>query len=160
MGRKKTDNRWSDFGGGMTFVVPLEMLRCPNFTRLTPYGTKLILDLARQYTGLNNGYLCASWSLMKDAGWGSSATLCKAVNECEHYGLIVRTQQGGLNKPNLHAFTWRRIDEKKDKPPLLIAPTVAPLNSWKDEKDKFNWATGNRKTRRRSRRRQSVKSAA
>lgn len=133
---KKKDNRWNDIDGGHAFLIPVSLLRHPNFTRLSPYALKLIMDLARQYSGFNNGYLCASWALMKDAGWNSSHTLRKATLEAEHYKLIVRTQQGGLNKPNLHGFTWRRIDERKEKH-LEVRPTMTPSDAWKIEQSLF-----------------------
>jgi len=137
MGRKKkTDNRWSDIDGGMAFLIPYTLLRHENFTRLSAYGNKLVMDLARQYTGYNNGYLCASWSLLQEHGWNSSHTVQNAVLECEHYNIIMRTRQGGLNKANLHALTWRRIDEKKGKD-LDVLPTLAPPNTWKEVRPTF-----------------------
>jgi len=139
MTRKRKGNRFDDIDGGAAFVLPLTLLRHENWTRLTPFGSRLILDLGAQYTGFNNGYLCASWSLMKDRGWRSSETLYKAMLECEHYGLIVRTQHGGLNKPNLHGFTWRRIDEKAGHV-LEMRPTEKPCNAWKEPRVTFVYA--------------------
>lgn len=150
MSRRKTDNRFKDLDGGRAFAIPLTLLRHENWTRLSPYGVKLILDLGTQYTGFNNGYLCAAWSLMADHGWRSSATLYKAMLECEHYSLIVRTQQGGINRPNLHGFTWRRIDEKPDQP-LECAPTIRPSNAWKEPRVTFVYELPKRARSRRAR---------
>lgn len=152
MARKK-DNRWQDAGKDGVFWIPYALLRHPNFTRLTPHGNKLILDLSRQYTGFNNGYQCASWSLMKDAGWNSSATLQLACLECEHYGLIVRSQQGGLNKPTLYAFTWRRVDHKPDHP-LEIGQTTKPSGKWIEERPLFDWK-GTREARKKKNRKRA-----
>ena len=146
MKRSKKDNRWGDIDGGSAFVIPYTLLRHPNFTRLSPYGNKLILDLARQYSGFNNGYLCASRSLMRQCGWRSSVTLFTATLECEHYGLLVRTQQGGRNKPNLHAFSWRRIDDKPGQP-LERLPTTKPTDDWKQERPAFERTSGKRKVK-------------
>jgi len=146
MSRRKKDNRWGDIDGGSAFVIPYTLIRHPNYTRLSPYGHKLLADLSRQYTGFNNGFLCGSWSLMKDCGWRSNITLRTAVLECEHYGLLIRTQQGGRNKPNLHGFSWRRIDEKVDHP-LDRSPTTAPTNDWKDERPAFVRTAGKRKAK-------------
>jgi hypothetical protein len=134
--RAKKDNRWGDVDGGSAFVISYTLLRHPNFMRLTSYGHKLIHDLGRQFTGFNNGYLCASFSLMEEQGW-SKETLWRTVRELEHYKLILRTQQGGKHKPNLHAFTWCRIDEKKDKP-LEVGPTAKPGHEWKIEQPEFD----------------------
>lgn len=136
MARTKKDNRWKDIDGGAAFIIPISLLRHPNFKRLSCYGNKLIMDLARQYSGFNNGYLCGSFSLMKEEGWNAPMTLHKAATECEHYRLIQRTQQGSLNKPNLYALTWRRIDEKKGRD-LDIRPTMAPSNAWKEDRPDF-----------------------
>ena len=137
MGSKnKKENRWSDIDGGSAFLIPVTLLKHPNFARLSPHGNKLLMELARQYSGFNNGYLCASWSLMKNAGWKSSHTLQKATLECEHYGLIERTRQGGLNRATLHSLSWRRVDEKQGKP-LDVMPTIVPSNAWKVEKALF-----------------------
>lgn len=151
MSGKKKDTSWKEIDGKAAFVIPMTLLRHPNMVNLSPYGHKLIMDLGKQYTGFNNGYLCASWSLMEDQGWRSSATLHKAMLECEYYGLIVRTQHGGLNKPNLHGFTWRKIDEKQDRP-LLIYPGSAPSNAWKEIREKFVFEASKRSQSHRSRR--------
>ena len=139
---------WSDIDGGMAFVIPVSLIRHENYKRLSPWAHKLIADLSRQYSGFNNGYLCASWSLMRECGWNSSVTLRNAVLELEHYGLIQRTQQGGRNKPNLYGFTWRRINEKPGKP-LDVGPTTVPSNFWKIEKSAFVRPTGKHKSTKR-----------
>ncbi|HET8555481.1 MAG TPA: hypothetical protein VFL78_11705 [Rhodanobacteraceae bacterium] len=151
MSRKKKENRFDDIDGKAAFIIPLTLLRHPNWINLSPHGNKLIMDLGRQFTGYNNGYLCASWAIMQDHGWNSPTTLHKAMLECEHYGLIVRTQHGSLNKPNLHAFTWRRIDEKPGQP-LEMTPTDRPTNAWKDPRVKFVYEKPERSQSHRSRR--------
>lgn len=132
MARPKKSDRWKDLGGGAAFAVSMDLLRHQNFTRLSPYANKLVFDLARQYTGFNNGYLCCSWTLMKECGWNSPNTLRLAMLELEHYKIIMRTKQGGLNCASLHGFTWRRIDQKKGKD-LDTLPTMTPPDTWKHE---------------------------
>jgi hypothetical protein len=128
--RTKKPNKWDEIHGGMAFVIPVSMLRHHNFKRLSPWGLKLLLDLGRQYTGFNNGYLCASRSLMtKETGWNSTHTLHNAVRELEHYGLIVCTRHGGRNKAALHALTWRSVDGKTDNP-LEVPSTGKPSDAW------------------------------
>ena len=146
MARKRKDNRWNDIDGGKAFTVPYTLLRHPNFYRLSAYGHKLLMDLARQYTGFNNGYLCSSWALMSEAGWNSENTVRKAMRELEHYRLIERTRQGGRNRANLHAFTWRRIDAKANDF-LDVSQTMKPSDSWKEERPEFERTAGTRKAR-------------
>jgi hypothetical protein len=134
--KKKKDNPLSEIGKEGALLLPNPLIRHPNMAMLSPYGVKLLIDLGTQYTGFNNGYLCASWSLMKKRGWRSSCTLYKAVLECEYYGLLVRTRSGGMNTSNLHAFTWRKINEKADKP-LALSPTSAPSDAWKEPRERY-----------------------
>lgn len=147
MAKKKKENRWGEIYGGHAFIIPSDLIRHPNFTRLSPAAHKLLMDVARQYTGYNNGYLCASWALMKDSGWNSPTTLRAAMLELEHYKILTRTKQGGRNQANLHALTWRRIDEPRGskRVPLDVFPTTAPSNSWLEEQPEFIKASGNRK---------------
>ena len=131
--RKRQDSRWSDIDGHKAFVIPMSLLRHPNFRNLSPRACKMLCDLATQYTGFNNGYLCGAWTLARDWGWASPTTVREALLELEHYGIIERTQQGGRNKPNLYALTFRRIDEDLARRPLDASATQAPRNSWKLE---------------------------
>jgi len=134
--RKKDSSYWKEIYGGCAFIIPLAALRHDNLKRLSPYACKLLLDLGRQYSGFNNGYLCASWSLMRHQGWRSPTTLHRAMLELEHYRVIARTQQGGLNKPNLHGFTWRKINEKPGRP-IDCGPSLAPSNDWQASRSEF-----------------------
>lgn len=127
--RKPGADRWADIKGGMAFVIPVALTRHESYRVLTPWAHKLLADLSTQYSGYNNGYLCAAWTLMKERGWNSRTTLAKSAAELEHYHLIERTQQGGRNRPNLYAFTWRRIDRLEGRP-LEASPSTAPSNSW------------------------------
>ncbi len=128
----KVLNQWRDVDGGSAFIIPVSLLRHTNFVRLSPNACKLILDLARQYSGFNNGYLSAALSILEPVGWRSESTIREAVAECMHYRLIVKSRQGGRNRCNLFALTWHRIHEKDGKP-LEVGPTMSPSNAWKDE---------------------------
>lgn len=133
---KKRNSNWGDVDGGYAFVIPVTLLKHPNFARLSPYGCKLLLDLGRQFSGFNNGYLCTAWKALQPFGWRSRSTIDKAVAECEHYRLIVRTRQGGRNAANLYALTWWRINEKSGRP-IDAAPSVEPSHAWKAEQPQF-----------------------
>lgn len=93
------------------FGIPKRVLAHDNFLLLSPHGNKLLIDLGEQYRGKNNGDLCATWSWMKKRGWKSKETLNNSLRELEHYGLLVCTQHGGLNRPSLYALSWRKIDK-------------------------------------------------
>lgn len=144
MGKPKKDNRWNDIDGGAAFLIPITLFRHQNFTRLSPWGHKLLMDVARQYSGYNNGYLCASRTLMRPCGWRSTDVLQRAVEELEHYGVLIRTRQGGRNRATLHALSWRRIDDKQNDP-LDMRPTLKPTDEWKVDKPAFKRSQGVRK---------------
>ena len=112
---------------------PHELLNHRNFNTLSPRATKLLIDIASQYNGRNNGDLCAPLSKMRNRGWNSSDQLFKAKNELVEKGLIRVSRQGGLNKCNLYALTWFSIDECDGK--LDIASTITAPHDWKRRVD-------------------------
>ena len=66
---------------GSFVSLPHSVLKHPAFATLTPRGTKLLIDLATQYRGKNNGDLSMPLSQMRSRGWNSSDQLHKAKNE-------------------------------------------------------------------------------
>jgi hypothetical protein len=120
-GRQECDN---------FFALPRRIIRGREYARLSAHAVKLLIDLGAQYYGSNNGNLCASWTLMRERGWRSKATLHRAIMELRKGNWIVVTRQGGRNKPNLYALTFRRINECGGK--LDINETFATSNAWQD----------------------------
>ncbi len=116
--------------------LPHNVLDHDSFRTLSPRATKLLIDIAAQYRGCNNGDLCAPLSVMRKRGWKSNDQLFKARKELLDRGLILTSRQGGLNKCSLFALTWFQIDDSKDK---LDTPStdVAPHNwkLWSDPDD-------------------------
>ena len=111
--------------------LPHHVLRHETFKTLSTRATKLLVDIAAQYRGNNNGDLSATLSLMRDRGWKSSDQLDKAKKELVGKDVIRVARQGGRNKCNLYALTWLPIDECKGK--LDIASTTtAPVN-WRNK---------------------------
>lgn len=147
--RPKKDNGWSEIDGGAAFIIPVSLLRHANFLKLSPQGCKLLLDLGRQYSGFNNGYLSAALSILKPMGWRSEATIREAIAECLHYRFIEKTRQGGRNRCNLFAVTWRKINDKPGKP-LDVGSTMEPSNAWKADLVAFKKPSRNRNRIRRA----------
>lgn len=116
---------------GHTFLsVPHHIMDSDNFQSLSGSALKLLLDLGRQFNGINNGDLCVTMSVMKQRGWKSNDTLQRAKNELLEKGWITLTRQGGLNiKCSLYALTWLPIDDCKGK--IEVSPTRTPSNHWK-----------------------------
>jgi hypothetical protein len=110
-------------------AIPHECLNHVNYSRLSPYAVKLLLDLYAQYRGINNGDFTAAWKYMKPRGWKSKDTLTKALKELLSTGWIVLSRQGGRNQCSLYAVTFRSIDSCGRKLDILETKT-APGN-WK-----------------------------
>ncbi|MDR0770143.1 MAG: hypothetical protein LBE75_02950 [Burkholderiales bacterium] len=123
--KEAQQKRWK--GGFVPF--PYAVLRSNEFARLTPYETKLLLDLLAQYNGKNNGDLSAPFEKgMRERGWKSKSTLYKAINGLKSKGFIIVTRQGGLHQCSLYATTFFSIDECGGK--LEVKPTASPPGGW------------------------------
>ena len=119
---------------GGFLAIPHDVLRSEAYRALSPSAVKLLVDIASQFTGRNNGNLTASMSLMSDRGWRSTATLHRAKRELLRAGLIEQTRQGGMNMgPTLYAVTWNPIDacETKRGRRHDATPTKTPSNLWR-----------------------------
>ena len=128
MGSRKAKGKSITRGGFLHLFRSL--LDCDDFIALKGNTIKLLIDIASQYNGYNNGDLCATLSVMKKRGWNSNQQLSKALKELQERNLIIQTKQGGLNMgPNLYAVTWQPIDECKGK--LDMEPTKTPPRNFK-----------------------------
>ncbi len=133
MNRRNAKNRRE---GGAFIALPASVLNHKNFFLLTTSGCKLLFDLISQLrfkSGgvVNNGDLCAVWTIMEKRGWKSRETLGNAKKELLHYRWIVQTRQGGLKIPTLYGITFFAINECNGK--LDIPETNIPSNDWKKE---------------------------
>ena len=108
---------------------PTDMLNHPAFLGLSGRACKLLLYLAGQYRGNNNGDLQATLKLARAGGWESNANLTKAVRELQDAGFIVLARQGGRNRCSLYALTWFGVDSCDGK--LDIPASPVPGRDWK-----------------------------
>lgn len=91
--------------------LPYSVLNSPQFTGLTPHAVKLLIDVAAQYRGDNNGDLCVAWKVMQPRGWRSETTLHKVKRELIEAGFLYETRKG--QRPNvcsLFALTFFVLD--------------------------------------------------
>lgn len=70
----------------------------------------LLADLARAFTGKNNGAIWLSRSAREAIGWGSESTYRAALADLIACGLLVETRKGGRNLAAWHGLTWRDLD--------------------------------------------------
>lgn len=121
---------------GGFLMVPHEVLRSPAYVSLSPSAVKLLVDIAGQFTGKNNGDLTACMATMKPKGWRSTSTLQRAKDELLRAGMIETTRQGGMNLgPTLYAVTWKPIDPCEDKRGNRrhdATPTKVASGLWRD----------------------------
>jgi hypothetical protein len=110
--REKMKGRRS---GGRFLSLPHVVLEHTDFVSLSNKAVKLLVDIAMQYNGNNNGDLCATFSIMKKRNWSSNDQLQKALKELRNKNFVVLTRQGGRKLASLYAITWKPIDECKGK---------------------------------------------
>jgi hypothetical protein len=121
MGRVKHKQKAS-FAG-----IPRLVMECPDYTNLSSNAIRLLVELAYSYKGGNNGDLCPAWTLMKERGFRSKATLTRVIKELVAAEMIMLTRQGQFirNRAGLYALTWASIDECAGKQ-LDESPTRTP----------------------------------
>ena len=75
------------------------------------HARALLLEVARQFTRDNNGWLLLSRAYMAGRGWNSNDMLTKAKRELLDAGFIFETVKGQRpNKAARYAVTWRALD--------------------------------------------------
>ncbi len=114
--------------------VPHYVFRSQEFGQLSGWELKLLIELAGNYTGFNNGDLNCAYSQLKVRGWGSKGTLWKALEGLLSAGWLTRTRHGGRNRCALYAVTWWAIDPCEGKF-LEVAAEKSPSNLWQQNKN-------------------------
>ena len=111
------------------------------FADLNGEAIRLLLILARQDNGKNNGHLQAAHTYCSQRGIGSDKTLTKAIASLIAHGFIYRTRSHGLDSqtrkryPALYALTWLPLSSKRTG--LFCSGFVADAYlRWSPEKNK------------------------
>ncbi|NEX60629.1 hypothetical protein [Noviherbaspirillum galbum] len=124
MGRLRTKRKVV----GRFLLMPHRVLHSPQYHALPGNAVKLLLDIAAQYNGKNNGDLSIAWKIMQPKGWKSEATLNKAKKELLASGFIAETRKGRLpNLCSLYGITWQPLDHD---PKYDIGPLGFPMYAW------------------------------
>lgn len=119
-----------------TFIaLPHVVVNHHDFLSLSGNAVKLLIDIASQFNGFNNGDLCAVFSLMKKRGWKSKSTLLRATKELIESEFLILTKQGGRKIPTLYAMSWKPIDFCDDK--LDVPATKTAPRTFNDRLDKL-----------------------
>jgi hypothetical protein len=93
--------------------IPHWIVRRDEFAATPGSALKLLIDLADQYNGFNNGNLSIAQIRPR---WSSRSKAKRAMDYLIENGWIVKTKQGGLGiGPDLFAVTWWQVDDCKGK---------------------------------------------
>ncbi len=92
-------------------AIPWVVLDSPSFADLSHPARSLLLELARQFMGDNNGRLLASAAHLSKRGWNSTDVITRAKRELVNAGFLHETVQGHRpNKASWYALTWQTLD--------------------------------------------------
>lgn len=99
-----------DVDGRSWTPLPTAVLNSSAFTNL-PFSAKVMLiELVRQLSLVDNGFLRASRNMLKPRGWNSQDTITRALKQLEAAELVFKTHQGGRpNRASLYAVTWASL---------------------------------------------------
>lgn len=105
---RKGGGKWTD--GGF-ILLPWDVLDSKAYASLSYPARGLLLEVARQYHGDDNGRLLLSWRYLSARGWKSPNVIQRAKEELLAAGLIYQTVRGHRpNKASWFAVTWQKID--------------------------------------------------
>jgi hypothetical protein len=111
----------SKYTEGFTGIVH-SVFESPAFVALSPHACKLLLELAGQYRGNNNGNLTVAWSVVKNRGWKSRTTLWRCKAELIEAGFVYVTRKGHMPSTcELLALTWFALDVSPKFDPEALA---------------------------------------
>lgn len=110
-------------------AIPVSVLLSAEYHDLTGGAVRLLVALAAQYNGHNNGNLCAALSTLKRYGLNSSDVISRGLLALLEVGLIIKTRDGYFNGGHsqcaLYAIAWKAINDCPGKG-LTVQATLAP----------------------------------
>ena len=148
-GRNKLRRGDAGRDAGGFVALPWVVMDCPAYAQQSMHARALLLEVARQVTRDNNGWLLLSRGYMAGRGWNSVDMLTKAKRELLGAGFIFETVKGQRpNKAARYAVTWRALDRRPGydtgaaeafqrgayrlQDPVQIAPPVPPHGTEKN----------------------------
>lgn len=125
--------------------IPLSVLESDAVTALGHAAFRVLVILAGQYWGGNNGALALTERYARRYGFRGRDTIYRALRQLEAHGLIVCTRRGMKMKKvfTQYALGWEDINNREGQP--LDVPELRDNSRW------LNWhgppRTGRRKTK-------------
>jgi hypothetical protein len=121
--------------GGQFLRLPHVVLNSTAYRDLSHTERSLLLDIALQFGGKNNGALVACRKYLAPLGWTSNDTVGRALKGLIASGLLIETRKGAKpNRAAWFALTWIDLQIKAG---LDIDPRHYMRGSFVDKKINF-----------------------
>lgn len=107
---------------GRFLALPYSVLESRAYLQLSHTAKSLLIAIARQYAGDNNGRLLTSVKCLSQWGWKSADVITRAKRELLAAGLIHETVKGRRpNRASWYAVTWYVLDRIPGYDPEAVA---------------------------------------
>lgn len=108
--RNRYSTQTRDSGGFV--ALPFAVIDSAAYRGLSVHAKALLIEIARQLRGDNNGMLLCSRAYMATRGWNSNDTREKCLKELISAKLVHQTVMGHRpNKASWYAVTWLGLDK-------------------------------------------------
>ena len=92
-------------------LLPHVLVDSPAYQGLSHPARSLLIEMARQFKGTNNGQLVCSRAYLARRGWKSADVIQRAKSELIAAGFLYETFKGQRpNKASWYALTWHQLD--------------------------------------------------
>ena len=112
-------------------MLPVNVAGSSACATLTHSQFRVLVCLALQYRGRNNGDLSAALKVMARYGVRSQSVISTSIPVLIQRGLIERTRVGDRRRCHLYAVTWEAIDGQDKLDEGYRAGTRVASNDWK-----------------------------
>lgn len=124
---KNKTKRPQRVAGGYT-PLPWAVIDSVAYRGCSHTAKSLLIEIARQHDGYNNGHLQLSYPWLRSRGWSSNSVVQRARKNLEDRELIVCTRKGGFGiGPSRYAITWLGINNFQG---LDISPNGYRQGAW------------------------------
>ena len=142
------------FASGETFgAIATEVLASEAYRAIPDFTVRVLIALAAQYRGNNNGDLSLTREQAADLGIAAGWKVSAGLEILGQTGLAVRTRQGrarhGRGLCALYALGWKPIDPTPHAYPPINSKRPAP-NGWASWTKPENWSDIERSVRHRA----------
>jgi hypothetical protein len=108
--RTRYSTQTRDSGGFL--ALPFAVIDSAAYRGLSAHARALLIEIARQLRGDNNGMLLCSRAYMATRGWNSNDTREKCLKELVAAKLVHQTVMGCRpNRASWYAVTWLGLDK-------------------------------------------------